>query len=346
MPINVLVYDGPGVSQTSLTHTLFSLRTLLRPNYSVNPITPQALTSDPWPPSCALLVIPGGRDLPYVTALGKANPRIREYVEKGGSFLAFCAGAYYASKRVEWEVGTPLEVKGDRALGFFPGTAKGCAYKGFVYESEDGARAISVKVNENDGSTKTYEGIYYNGGGMFVEAEKFQPQGVRVLATYADGEHSGEPAAVVCDVGEGRAILWGPHPEYPLDRQPAAAALEKDASRPQESQITLLESSRWALLKSTLELLGLRVPLKSTEDASKDSVGPLPQILVVAPTKPFIMTHFREAEVRIVGITSDYGLLRTVPVGDEIRFGADRYIDLQPDGNSFDMMAGLIRLKS
>lgn len=49
--------------------------------------------------------------------------------------------------------------------------------------------------------------------------------------------------------------------------------------------------------------------------------------------------------VRIVSITTDYGLLRTLPQ-DSYRLSDDAYIDLQPDGNSFDMMAGLIRAKS
>lgn len=50
--------------------------------------------------------------------------------------------------------------------------------------------------------------------------------------------------------------------------------------------------------------------------------------------------------VRIVGITEDYGLLRTIPVVSNHRLGqSDAFVDLQPDGNSFDMMAGLIRAK-
>ena len=54
--------------------------------------------------------------------------------------------------------------------------------------------------------------------------------------------------------------------------------------------------------------------------------------------------------VRIVGITHDYGLLRTIPErtgwGRSARHGADdEYIDLQPDGNSFDIMMGLIKAK-
>jgi biotin---protein ligase len=53
--------------------------------------------------------------------------------------------------------------------------------------------------------------------------------------------------------------------------------------------------------------------------------------------------------VRIVGITHDHGLLRTIPErtgwNNRVQRGADEYIDLQPDGNSFDIMTGLIKAK-
>ena len=54
--------------------------------------------------------------------------------------------------------------------------------------------------------------------------------------------------------------------------------------------------------------------------------------------------------VRIVGITHDYGLLRTLPerTGWSKSWNHDAeddYIDLQPDGNSFDIMTGLIKAK-
>lgn len=54
--------------------------------------------------------------------------------------------------------------------------------------------------------------------------------------------------------------------------------------------------------------------------------------------------------VRIVGITHDYGLLRTLPErtgwSNSYGHGAEGdYIDLQPDGNSFDIMTGLIKAK-
>jgi hypothetical protein len=52
--------------------------------------------------------------------------------------------------------------------------------------------------------------------------------------------------------------------------------------------------------------------------------------------------------VRLLGITLDHGLLRTVPADGHTRSWDERtdgYIDLQPDGNSFDMLSGLICLK-
>jgi len=61
--------------------------------------------------------------------------------------------------------------------------------------------------------------------------------------------------------------------------------------------------------------------------------------------------------VKIVGITPDYGLLRTLPIsqsnpddygwrGNGGFSQSSPFIDLQPDGNSFDIMAGLIKSKS
>jgi len=51
-------------------------------------------------------------------------------------------------------------------------------------------------------------------------------------------------------------------------------------------------------------------------------------------------------QVRITGITPDHGLLRTIPVRTGWSSGDDGFIDLQPDGNSFDIMAGMIRTKT
>lgn len=51
--------------------------------------------------------------------------------------------------------------------------------------------------------------------------------------------------------------------------------------------------------------------------------------------------------VRVVGITPEHGLLRTVAANPTKGASSTKieYIDLQPDGNSFDMFSGLIKTK-
>jgi biotin--protein ligase len=49
-----------------------------------------------------------------------------------------------------------------------------------------------------------------------------------------------------------------------------------------------------------------------------------------------LTTHDNE-QVKITGITTDYGLLETVSISNP-----GKKFTLQPDGNSFDMLKGLI----
>lgn len=272
--MNVLVYDGPGASKKSLAYSLSTLKTLLLPHYTIQTITPKALATEPWAANCALLVLPGGRDLPYIDALAKSNDLISNYVHEGGSFLGLCAGAYYACKRIEWEVGTHQEVSGPRALCFFKGVGRGCTYPGFEYETEAGARATSLlALNSQSNLEEPYDGIYYNGGGEFVGAEAIE--GVTVLAKYTEGDGAGKAAGVLCRVGKGTAVLWGTHPEYALTLEPAFSAIL--ISRPDlKEHVNELEERRWSLMKDSLRLLGLNVPAAT----HISQVYPLPQILV------------------------------------------------------------------
>jgi biotin--protein ligase len=63
------------------------------------------------------------------------------------------------------------------------------------------------------------------------------------------------------------------------------------------------------------------------------------QLITIATTTP-------PKKVRITGITPDHGLLRTLPERTGWSKDSEGFIDLQPDGNSFDIMAGLIISKS
>lgn len=211
----------------SVRHCLYTLRRLLAPNYAVIPVTAEMLLKEPWTATCAMLVMPGGADLGYCQTLnGLGNRRITQFVHNGGAYLGFCAGGYYGSARCEFEVGNkPLQVIGDRELAFFPGTCRGCAFEGFVYHSEAGARAAELNVSKSAfANTTTGSTIpdvfrsYYNGGGVFVDAAAYQDQGVEVLASYTEElavpSGKGTAAVVYRKVGDGSVVLTGPHPEY------------------------------------------------------------------------------------------------------------------------------------
>ncbi|KAK8045360.1 hypothetical protein PG993_005384 [Apiospora rasikravindrae] len=190
--LNVLVYTGTGTTIESVKHAIYSLRRLLSPNYAVIPITENTLLKEPWGPSCALIVFPGGADLGYCRVLnGQGNAIISEYVRRGGAYLGFCAGAYYGSKKCEFEVGNkPMEVVGSRELAFFPGICRGGAFKGFQYHSEKGARAIKLNVRKDiikgAGTLPDEVTTYYNGGGVFVPFRGELGDDIEVLASYAE----------------------------------------------------------------------------------------------------------------------------------------------------------------
>ena len=198
------------------------MRRLLTPNYAVIPVTAEILLKEPWASTCALLIFPGGADLGYCrTFNGEGNQRIARFVRRGGAYIGFCAGGYYGSKACEFEVGNrELEVIGGRELAFFPDICRGGAFSGFSYNSEAGARAAEIKVEKKQLGDEAPESFrsYYNGGGVFVDAEKYQSEGVEVLASYtgdlAVESGEGKAAIVYCKVGEGAAILTGPHPEF------------------------------------------------------------------------------------------------------------------------------------
>ncbi|KAF2111657.1 biotin-protein ligase [Lophiotrema nucula] len=266
--MNVLVYSGNGSTTESVRHCLYTLRRLLSPTYVVIPVTGDILIKEPWTASCALLVFPGGADLGYCRTLnGEGNRRISQYVNRGGSFLGFCAGGYYGTQRCEFEVDDPkMAVVGDRELGFYPGTCRGLAFEGFVYHSEKGARAADLKIHKD-----TFDGVksdvsetfksYYNGGGVFVDAKKLESRGVQILASYTEDLHvdsgEGNAAVVYRKVGEGHTVLTGPHPEF------APNNLTKTPLLPSYSEAIDLVSStdkaRIDFMRLVLQKLNLKV---------------------------------------------------------------------------------------
>lgn len=232
MAMNVLVYSGRGVSQECLYHTLFSLRRSLGHAYAVRPVTAALLQGEPWEESCALLVIPGGRATPYVEDLkGRARERIINYVLKGpagmtngeyiggnkdrkyerGRLLGICAGAYFCSSAVRFEMGTSEQVSNDlhllpsghdkfnsscltsgSILGIFPGLAIGSVYPGYssADDAESGARLATITPVKHTKEIDQQIKAYFNGGCKFVlskEEKSNEDASIRVDPRFSDG---------------------------------------------------------------------------------------------------------------------------------------------------------------
>lgn len=210
--MKILVYSDAGVSSLSCSRTIDSLtKERGTHSFSISEVSASTLIHENWEKETALLVIPGGRDLPYHTALkGQGNAKIARFVSKGGRYFGLCAGAYYASAVIEFARDGPHQIVEGRELAFFPGKAIGPAYGSelFCYNSERGARPAWIEWGELGSGH-----FYYNGGCYFEMPDNYP--NVKVIGRYAD--ISGRPAAaLLCKVGKGKALLSGIHPEYSL----------------------------------------------------------------------------------------------------------------------------------
>jgi biotin--protein ligase len=258
--LNVLVYDGPGVS--SLQRSLIeSLRGLLSSQYDVIPVDAKSIQTSPWEDSTGLFVMPGGADLKYLEALDSLGIyKIKNYVERGGSYLGICAGGYFASNRVEFEMGRPTyEVFGSRPLGFCPAVAIGSVTKGFEYDSEIGAEALKLKCPDG-----TFLYAYANGA-PFFKLDDLQENQTSILYRY-DGNQ--EAAVVECKVGKGIATVCGPHLEISPDYVSKTIEIfKKDSTKTSqlEKLVKMLphllqsDSKRKILFTNILSRLGLSV---------------------------------------------------------------------------------------
>jgi glutamine amidotransferase-like uncharacterized protein len=289
-----LVYDGQGASARCVAATVVALASHLAIDMEVRTVSARELTAPGWEIGTALLVLPGGADLPYCADLhGEPCSRIRRFVEAGGAYLGLCAGSYFGAATCEFKGSDATEaVVGPRELAFFPGAAVGPVFGGFAYHSAAGARAARVRfVSARSGSEQPRRStsVYFEGGCRFELRGARRGGGsaggagavdVTPLAWYDEAEvraHAGpagladEPvAAVACTHGSGIAVLCGVHPELShayaqvglpggldLDEQLSAREGEPDGLRA-ELRAHALGAS---LLFRTL-LLALRLPVQ------------------------------------------------------------------------------------
>ena len=257
--MDVLVYAGPEVNSRSMNDVLSALRSLLLPRYSIQSLTPQALESQPWSPSCALLVFPQFQD----GFQSQTNSNIKEYVESGGAFLGFGFGAIHTSRGRHQQSTADVS----KALQFqISDKSDRIVISPTLYEGHPSKPATIVT---SDG--ELVEGVNGNRSNKFVGFDVIQ--GVKILAKYHEDDDGPSIAGLACRCGEGTVALWASNLETPLNE-------------------ALSDQRRLSLLQSTLLSLNLRLPQNSDKNVLSH---PLPQYLTSHPSKPTIISKITDS---------------------------------------------------
>ncbi len=149
-----------------------------------------------------LIWFPGGFAGEYRYAINDHDPLI-EFVNRGGYYVGSCAGAYFAADILSWQGDEKKDY--DYPLNFFLGTAAGP----MVGELNWGDEALLLLSREN--SVNAGFGpvlpVYYFDGPYFAA---FPETDYLILARY---EKNNLPAVIAGHYGEGKYLLFGPHPE-------------------------------------------------------------------------------------------------------------------------------------
>ena len=236
---SILIYTDKGTCPLSVKCLLNSLSQLSK-YYQLKTIDSQFLSIQEWESDASLLIMPGGRDVPYHQELkGNPNKKIQNFVRNGGAYLGLCAGAYYACSTIEFEKGHPLEIVEKRELSFFPGIAQGPAYGAgkFAYNSSSGALIAPLML-----STSEHSSAYFNGGCLFTPTT----ESITILAKYEDLPKQ-PPAIIYTQFGNGNVVLSGVHPEFTSSGLPL--------SHPFKSKLASLEAEHQKLFKWLLSFL-------------------------------------------------------------------------------------------
>jgi glutamine amidotransferase-like uncharacterized protein len=190
-----LVYNGPGACSDLCAEAAANVAR--RDGLSVRWVSAETLSAETAPEVFKNVVVwiqPGGNAIIAAKHLGVHRmDLIRNWVNEGGNYVGFCAGAFLADKTVDNDETIP-------GLGLIP-------FSTFDYPIETGEWGTLLDFNWNGQKRK----VYFNGGGSFkVPKKDIQSGKVEVFARFAK---EGHPASIQTTYGLGRVVLTGPHPE-------------------------------------------------------------------------------------------------------------------------------------
>lgn len=239
-----LIYNDVGCCQESLIWTIRFFESI---GDTVKIVNANFLSKNKkWIKQYDRLVIPGGADCHYHKRLkGIGCRNIKEFVKNGGTYIGICAGAYFGCRKVEFALGTDIEVNEDRELVFFDGVAIGPMLKPYVYDSEKGASAAKIRVLKS--GNVFY--VYHNGGCSFI-VDKTNKSNTEILAVYANANNA--PAIIKCKYGKGHAVLSGVH--YEVNCHSLLVTIEEsDIVKPIAKKIEITDEFRKNFLKDILQ---------------------------------------------------------------------------------------------
>ncbi len=184
------------------------------------------------------IYFPGGYAYDYklkISARGEEN--IRDLVRSGGAYIGICAGAYFASDRVDWEGGSyPY------TLGLFKGTARGSLSE---IQAWPGYSMTGITMNSRSILGSASQGAYrtlYFGGPAFV------PDPGIVVDTVATWDDAADQCAIISfSYGSGRALLIGPHPEIEENSGRDGTDFGAELNDPESEWGFLWAAMDWAL---------------------------------------------------------------------------------------------------
>lgn len=210
----IYIYYDDGVSDFSAHACEKALNELVPCLYVAERIDSAKTILGSWKHNAAAYIIPGGKASYYSQKLnGAGNEQIRSYVEAGGTYIGFCAGAYFGAHYSEFHKGDRrgYEILVTRELSFFPGAAIGPVLAAYDYQSISGSRIAKIKRKNANVSTTIYN-VFFNGGCCFKDADQYP--NTQVIACYADAGFEERAAIIECKITKGNVILSGVHPEY------------------------------------------------------------------------------------------------------------------------------------
>lgn len=186
-----------------------------------------------WKDTASHIVFSGGAVTGFKQALHKNGlSQIREFVEQGGIYVGFCAGAYFGASSIEfkgydWQSKSAYERSGE-GLSFFNGLARGSL--GRIAPLYDGTsatcRATPVTLDYKGRITRDLPPVisaFYGGGPEFLidnnaylGEQNTRPE---IISHYILSDGTQRVAGLSCPIGDkgGKAVLISWHPDLNED---------------------------------------------------------------------------------------------------------------------------------